>query len=244
MYVLNDIFFIRGIVEMSSLEKYGIAQTSDPTETENEVGGVSPKVLGTAHGQKVLIKTGTNDDGMDCLAEYFAYRLGTAIGIAVNEVSLIDCGILLGLKRDLCSVHVWEDDFTTTSELGGELFDLEVDKVSFFDGIIYNGDRHGGNYGILNDELFCIDHGFATPWQTRVSRAYIKDYCNSDVEDLIDNFMSVTVEEFYEMVELPKDLKHNIDSDVFTNIVTRMLKIQDIIRDIREEEDEDECSDW
>jgi hypothetical protein len=223
---------------MNSLEKYGITQTSDKDQAYDECGGVSPKVLGTANGQKVLIKTGTHDEGHDCFAEYFAYKLGAAIGIAVNEVKLVDCGDLLGFRQKLCSVHTWENDFCTAGSYGGSLDQVEENKLSFFDEIINNDDRHGSNYGVLNDKLFCIDHGFAYPWKTKLYEDgdwLLRKVNKSGVGEVVDKFLSLTEKDFEEMVSLPEDLDHKLGSEYFTGTVERMLKCQELIRKNKEE---------
>ena len=220
---------------MNSLEKYGIVQTSDKNQAYNECGGVSPKVLGTSNGEKVLIKTGTHSNGQDCLSEYFAYKLGTAIGIKVNEVKVIDCGDLLGLGWKLCSVHKWENDFCTASHYGGDLDRDKEDALSFFDELINNDDRHNSNYGVLNDELFCIDNGFAEPWKTGIPSTHLLHRASKPtVKEILEKFMSLTKEDFEEMVKFPEDLQHDLPSYYFSDIVVRMLRCQKIIKSEKE----------
>jgi hypothetical protein len=224
---------------MSSLEKYGITMTEGKDEAWGRIGGVSPKVLGTSNGKKVLIKAGTHHDSRDCLAEYFAYKLGQAIGIAVNEVKLIDCGLLIGLDYDLCSVHTWEEDFITANNYGGKLDSGAEDRLALFDEILYNDDRHGSNYGVLNDNLFCIDHGFAEPWGQRVyqdGRLLLNRVAKETTKEVVEKFMSLTVYDFEEMVKSPIDIKYNEELCKKTaEIVSRMLKVQEIIREYKKE---------
>jgi len=217
-----------------SVEKYGIVMTSDRNQAYSEVGGVSPKVLGTSEGQKVLIKTGTHSNGQDCLSEYFAYNLGKAIGVKVNEVKLVDCGDLFGLHFKLCSVHKWENDFCTASEYGGDLDRQKEDTLFLFDEIINNGDRHNSNYGVLNDELFCIDNGFAEPWKKLKGHgAYLKSCASRPtVREIVEKFMALTKEDFEEMAKFPEGLQHSLPSCYFKDTVDRMLDCKKVIEEM------------
>jgi len=223
---------------MSSLEKYGITMTEGKEEAWSRIGGVSPKVMGSSDGTKVLIKCGTHDYGQDSLAEYFAYKLGQAVGIDVNEVKLIDCGILLGLRENLCSVHTWEDDFCTAGNYGGKLDQGAEDRLALFDEIIYNDDRHGSNYGVLNDQLFCIDHGFAEPWNLKLyndGQRILRFASKIGTVEMVEKFMSLTKEDFEEMVNLSDlDTDKKIDS-MSELIVDRMLSVQELISENQKE---------
>ena len=225
---------------MNSLEFYQLEVTKNKDETYGEYGGVCPKVMGTVKGEKVLIK-GFSDNKNEPLAEYFAYKLGTKLGLYVNEVSLIDCGELLGLDTDLCSVHKWEDSFEKEMSLYGpdsmyRLAPEEIRKMKLFDEIINNEDRHDHNFGKLNNKLFLIDNGYAKPWQETIIKYDLQHKVSySEVKEMVDIFLSLTREDFEEMLlEIP----YNISEFLIDDIITRMLECQDIIKEYIEREGE------
>jgi hypothetical protein len=217
-------------MEQAILEKnYGITTTMNKQEMSSQYGGVTDKVMATVSGEKVMIK---GDTVKESLAEYFAYKLGEYLGLNINKVKLIDCGDLLGLSK-ICSVHWWEDDFKKQAACGRKLTDEERNKLEFFDAIINNDDRHGSNYGYVNDELFLIDHGLSKPWfqfaeceySFQIKRALQCPYC----QEIVEKFLSLTVEDFYNMLKLPAEIEVKYDEEIFDNIVNRMLDVQDYI---------------
>lgn len=220
-------------MEQSIVEKYDITVTSGLRETKGRYGGVSNKVVATVNGEKVMIK---GDNIRESLAEYFAYKLGEYLGLNINKVKLIDCGDLLDLSK-ICSVHWWEDDFEEQNGYRRELTGEEENKLGFFDAIINNEDRHKSNYGFINDELFLIDHGLSKPWYEfskyehyyEIKKALKCPHC----QEIVDKFMALTVEELYEMLELPVEISSQYDPEIFDKIVTRMLDVQDYIIELR-----------
>lgn len=216
-----------------AVEKYSIITIQGLRETKGQYGGITDKVMATVNGDKVMIK---GNDAIESLAEYFAYKLGEYLGLNINKVKLIDCGDLLGLSK-ICSVHWWEDDFEEQDGYRRELTGEEENKLGFFDAIINNEDRHNSNYGYVNNELFLIDHGFSKPWcefdkfqhYYEIKKALKCTYC----QETVDKFLELTVDELYEMLELPIEISSQYDPEIFDKIVTRMLDVQDYILELR-----------
>jgi hypothetical protein len=210
---------------MSSLEKYNIIKSDEETPD-----GISEKTFGYVEGKKVLIKTDYRPT--EILAEYFAYKLGEALEIPVNKVKLIDCGTLLGLKNNLCSVHWWEECFIDSADYVGIEEQKDLDMMKFFDAIIGNDDRHHHNYGFIDDCIFLIDHGLSYPWKSFYSEN-INDLHQTwhKVPEITNKFLSLTEDNFRKMLELPDDLEHNIPDGKFNKIVERMFEAQDILKE-------------
>ena len=171
-----------------------IISSDEEAEKASHVGGVCEKTLGTVEREKVMIK-GNGGDFYESLSELLAYRLGTAIGLKVNKVEIVDCGDLFGLSK-IASVHWWVNRFIPYRHTR----DLTINErtvLNFFDEVFNNDDRNSGNYGLVDGELFLIDHGFASPWANfetnwnmyATKEAVKSPYCLPFVE----NFMKLSL---------------------------------------------------
>ncbi|HLO11524.1 MAG TPA: HipA family kinase [Pseudoneobacillus sp.] len=228
---------------LQEVPRYKLSVTSDCETTQNQYGGLSPKIMATVEGQQVLVK-GQDGNEDESFAEFFCYRLASAIGLNVNKVKLIDCGTLLGLGK-ICSVHWWEHDFVCFAKLSKEekeaLTAEEKNPMLFFDDLINNQDRHGYNYGKVNDDIFLIDHGYARPWE-RINGDDLEWLYRSSkkigCKDVVEKFMSLTEQDFIKMCELNDDLE--IDKLYFDyyagRIIDRMTAVQKHILKMCEEE--------
>jgi hypothetical protein len=222
------------MLDIVNLESYEFNPTHTPRESQSICTGVSSKVLGTVNGRKVMIK---GDESDESFVEYFAYKLGEKLGYNINKVELTSHGKLLGLRSNLASIHHWEEDFIVAKDLEGEIDHFSEYPMRFFDLIIDNDDCHTGNWGFINEELFLIDHGMATPWNP-----YIKKYWNKlfniidrkECDFHVDKFMSLTIEDFEKMLEIPENLEYDDGGYLFDyyreDIINRMDEIQSLIK--------------
>lgn len=213
------------------LENESIELLMDRKQTGQEFGGVCDKVFGTVNDKKVLIKS-YKKTRMDSFAELFAYRLGTRLGLKVNKIKLVNCGTLLGLEHDFCSVHFLEDEFKTKCDLNyNAISSDDEDLVNIFDTIINNDDRHSSNYGKIGDELFLIDHGYSRPWRLNVDTSKLRVKSSNKLIQLMNTFINITDKEFEEMIKIPEEFS-NIELGVNLNlIIERMHIVQDTIKE-------------
>lgn len=221
-------------LELPEVEKYNIKVTMSKKDTSNTFSGVTDKVMATVNGEKVLIK-GDKCSPKEAIAEYVAYRLGEAIGLNINKVKLIDCGDLLGLAK-ICSVHWWEDKLIIARNVERHFSETEDIISKFFDSIIDNDDRNKGNYGLLNNELFLIDHGLAHPWNKfdesefshNFKRAVKDSYCLIYVE----NFILLSEDTINDFVNLPSELDHSFEDELFNRILKRIFDAQKYVKEL------------
>lgn len=207
-----------------------IEMSMDREETSESVLGVSPKIIGISNGRKVMVKS-SNGCPVESLAELFAYRLGTALGVKVNEVEIINSGSHFGLSN-VCSVHKWEDDFVISSKYENNQSYEDKQTLSFFDALLDNDDRNHGNYGYIGDQLFLIDHGFASPWDKigPYETSHLEKKYDS-ISDIVEKFLSLEEEDFWKMTELPNELKIEFQDRYTDGIVLRMIEAQLIIKE-------------
>lgn len=206
-----------------------IEMSMDREETSKTISGVSPKVMGIYNGQKVMIKCSAGCP-VESLAELFAFRLGTELGLRVNEVEITSEGKLFNLDR-ICSIHKWEDDFVISSKYENNQSHQDKQILSFFDSLLDNDDRNHANFGYINDELFLIDHGFAGPWNMvgpYERRNLEKTF--SSISEVVEKFLSLEEEDFWEMTELPDEFKLDFHERYINQIVLRMIEAQLIIK--------------
>ena len=185
----------KGIGKPADLEKYrelleGSKKVSVKVSTtlhkdnlqkywKENVGGINGKVMGTLEdGTMVMIKKGSEKD---CLQEYLAYKLGELLGLNVNKVSLMAEKYDLIEERQtkgtrFYSIHYWIENFKPAHKNGKN---READKIiqygmRFFDKLIGNWDRHGGNWGFDNEgTLWLIDNGFSAMFNEWTEEYYI-----------------------------------------------------------------------
>lgn len=192
--------------------------------------GISKKIMGFTNGEKVMVKS-TEGQPQEALAEYFAYRLGERLGLGVNRVEIINFGDKLDDKLDpICTVHWWEEDFIVYRNFEDIESDFEVSTRKFFDLLLENDDRHGSNYGFLNDEIFFIDHGCCSPWEvfSSVDKPWLKKHAR-EIPEIAKKFMSITEQEFEELATVDRDI-YNYGSRT-KYIVRRMLEAQSILKE-------------
>lgn len=211
--------------------------TMDKETAGNKYCGITPKVMATIEGEQVLIKGGYPKE---CLAEFFAYKLGTALGYKVNKVSLIDCGEFFRL-RTVCSVHWWQGDLAEAGRVSDERRMNGAQLIKFFDNIIHNSDRHNGNYGYLDNgggDLFLIDHGLASPWiqLTSNDKHNFENLVKNnffEVRPFVDKFLSLKDNDFINMFVMPENFKYKFEYedeyDIIPSIIKRMKTIQKLI---------------
>lgn len=209
---------------MSILENTKISKSD-----EKNTIGVSPKIMGFVNGQKVMVKS-TDGEPQEALAEYFAYQLGTRIGLNVNQVEIIDCGDKLDPQLDpICTVHWWEDEFIIYRKYQDEesVYDKALRK--FFDVLLDNDDRHGSNFGFLNDEIFFIDHGCCYPWEPFLTsdREKLCKYAK-EIPDVVSDFMKLTDEDFYEMLDIEV---YDFGIVKYKHIIRRMMAAQNALKE-------------
>ena len=203
---------------MSILENTKISKSDE----QNTIG-VSHKIMGFVGGHKVMVKS-TEGQPQEALAEHFAYQLGSRIGLNVNQVEVIDCGNELDTKLDpICTVHWWEDDFIIYRHYENEESVYDKSLRKFFDVLLDNDDRHGSNYGFLNDEIFFIDHGCCYPWaeMTKPEKEKLCKYAE-EIPDTVSDFLKLEKTDFENMLDISVydfSSKNNC-------IVKRMLEAQ------------------
>lgn len=205
-----------------------------------EVGGQANKAFAFYEGRKAMVKE--NNKPEECYAEYLAYKLGTYLGIKVNEVILGDCGRDFGWYDTSVSIHIWEDNLVMGDKFLGGLSNKARHTMQFFDDIIDNGDRHGSNYGILNKELFLIDHGYADPWSDLDSGSYqAQDIAYGTVQVLKHNprvilkLMTINEDNIGDIINIDPTLKfHEFEEIAIYNKIelvrTRLLEVVRLVK--------------
>ena len=235
---------------MKKISSERISVTSDIESTRSNISGISPKIMATVENKKVMIK---GDATKEAYAEYFAYRLGSFLGLNINKVGLTDEGSLLGLPTNLCSIHWWEENFVEFAQARqkieniNEKFSKELYQMRLFDLIIENEDRHIGNYGIIDNKLFLIDNGLSRPWYNFDGKNHYditNEIYNSSFSELIKNencldivkqFAALSDYRIKSFVKLPSDIEVNDFRKNYINtlskeIISRMRNIRKYFR--------------
>ena len=200
------------------------------------MGGINDKVMGTLEdGTMVMIKKGSEKD---CLQEYIAYKLGELLGLNVNKVSLMAEKYDLIEERQtkgtrFYSIHYWIENFKPAHKNGREADKIIQYGMRFFDKLIGNWDRHGGNWGFDNEgTLWLIDNGFSAMFDEWTGEFNFKfsaqdfrcqlEYQN--MKDIVDRFLGLSVMDF---AGLFKDIPVKFAQDSFkTGFINRMVEIQ------------------
>ena len=211
------------------MKKQDIFILSDKKRSSELVDGISEKVLVMINGEKVMIKGDTNRESY---AEYFASKLGEELGLNINKVILTPNGELFGLCK-VSSIHWWEDDFEPGDHYK-YMGEDEMILMNFFDAIIDNDDRHAGNYGVVGDELFLIDHGTSGPWREWKDKEYAtaieRAINNKEVLPYVERFLSLTEDKLWALSMPPIMLLEEFNKELFDEVFNRMLKAQKYIK--------------
>lgn len=204
------------------------------------LAGICDKVIAeTEAGEKVMVKAGyagfAPDEAM--IAERFAYTLGKMLGLNVNEVQIIDFGHELGLGTEYASVHYWEDEFTQAMDMPTGTINRDHPdrlKMKFLDDLLYNGDRHYGNWGELNGRVFMIDHGHARPWDGQFQPiSYDTKYNIEEVPEVMKmakRFLKFTKQDFVSMLSGLDEIPYATER--VAKVIKRMIAAQDELRTI------------
>lgn len=226
-------------------KKLKLELKDDFENAKSNLGGVCPKKFGYVNGNKVLIK-GYSNNPEEAFVELLAYRLGSKIGVKVNKVKLMTHGKILGFRGDLCSVHTWEPQFKVKDGIGILPFFFDKDKgragMSFLDIVINNTDRHGGNWGRLENtlEIFVIDNGYGRPWDglkkynqviekiTRVKESY------PEIMKYVERYAKLTDQDIIKLTKLNKRELSLIDSYKHRRTTEGLMFIRDACANIME----------
>lgn len=205
---------------------------------KEDMGGINGKVMGTLEdGTMVMIKKGSEKD---CLQEYLSYKLGELLGLNVNKVSLMAEKYDLIEERQtqntrFYSVHYWIENFKPAHKNGKN---READKtiqygMRFFDKVIGNRDRHGGNWGFDNEgTLWLIDNGFSgmfDEWNGEFNFKFSGHDFHQKLEyknmkDIVDRFLKLSAMDF---AGLFKNIPVKFAQESFKRgFVNRMTEIQ------------------
>ena len=134
---------------------------------EFTTGGMLAKCWRRENGKVLLYKTGTEgfaNSGLEPYSEYYAYQVADAMGIDAIPYNLSKwkgkmcstCELFTNLDFSYVSIGrmVTESGIEAVinyyKKLGAKYYDSFVDMV-VFDALIYNEDRHLGNFGLLVD---------------------------------------------------------------------------------------------
>lgn len=147
---------------------YGSSQVTGFTSTpEFTTSGMLPKCWRRIDNKIYLYKAGTSgmaNTGMEPYSEFYASQIAKAMGLDYVEYKLAKwkknlcsiCELFTNIDVSYVSMHrfVKKNNVKETAsylkELGQEFYDAFVDML-VFDALIYNTDRHYGNFGLLVD---------------------------------------------------------------------------------------------
>ena len=222
--------------------------TSSPEFTTN---GMLPKCWRRIDGKIVLYKggtTGASNTGNEPYSEFYAYQIGKILGINVVPYSISKwkdtlCSTCeLFTSKDISFVPVgrivrsggMKAVREYYSKLGNE-FEKALDDMIIFDALIFNTDRHYGNFGFLVDShtndiiapapLF--DHGnslfnFAAG-EALESKEGILKYAKAQLprvyDDFVDEAKNAMTHEWRNSIRrlldfrLPRHARYNLDKN-------------------------------
>ena len=175
--------------EMLSLVAYtGVEQSTGKFTTSPELttGGMLPKAWRFINGEGIYLYKGGNDiltyGGNEPYSEYYASQIAEQMGLNAVYYDLENWKGILASKCKLFSsidvsyVPIWRviPDITIKKALDyydslGAEYGEQIRSMLMFDALIYNEDRHFGNFGLLRDNKTgefiapapMFDHGHA-----------------------------------------------------------------------------------
>lgn len=175
--------------EMLSLVAYtGVEQSKGKFTTSPELttGGMLPKAWRFINGEGIYLYKGGNDiltyGGNEPYSEYYASQIAEQMGLNAVYYDLENWKGILASKCKLFSsidvsyVPIWRviPDITIKKALDyydslGAEYGEQIRSMLMFDALIYNEDRHFGNFGLLRDNKTgefiapapMFDHGHA-----------------------------------------------------------------------------------
>lgn len=216
-----------------------IELTDDSYDLGQDLDGCDRKIIAWVEGRKVMIKGGGDESSF---LEYFASKLGKLIGLNINEVDVIknEEEFHLGTRKNIVSVHYWEEDFVDAHSCRSfKLWENVLRR--FFDSIIDNDDRNYGNYGTVNNEMFLIDHGLAKANLTFDKNEYETRFKHAletkETFPYVENFINLTEEQIIECailnVEIPEDSL--CDEEFINRCIERVLSCKNYVTELYEE---------
>lgn len=147
---------------------YGSTQVSGFTSTpEFTTSGMLPKCWRRINNKIYLYKAGTSgmaNTGMEPYSEFYAYQIAKTMGLDCVEYKLAKwkknvcsvCELFTNIDVSYVPMHrfIKKNNLRETAsflkEMGEEFYNSFVDML-VFDALIYNTDRHYGNFGLLVD---------------------------------------------------------------------------------------------
>ena len=147
---------------------YGSTQVSGFTSTpEFTTSGMLPKCWRRINNKIYLYKAGTSgmaNTGMEPYSEFYAYQIAKTMGLDCVEYKLAKwkknvcsvCELFTNIDVSYVPMHrfIKKNNLKETAsflkEMGEEFYNSFVDML-VFDALIYNTDRHYGNFGLLVD---------------------------------------------------------------------------------------------
>lgn len=147
---------------------YGSTQVSGFTSTpEFTTSGMLPKCWRRINNKIYLYKAGTSgmaNTGQEPYSEFYAYQIAKTMGLDCVEYKLAKwkknvcsvCELFTNIDVSYVPMHrfIKKNNLRETAsflkEMGEEFYNSFVDML-VFDALIYNTDRHYGNFGLLVD---------------------------------------------------------------------------------------------
>ncbi len=166
-YNLYDNRFSRVLAQIAFTGHGSYVGTTFRSSPEFTTGGMLAKCWRRINGKIFLYKTGTEgfaNSGMEPYSEFYAYQVAKAMQINAVEYNIgkwkdklcSTCELFTDKNYSFISIGRlvrnggMEAVIKYYRDLGQDFYDEMVDMV-VFDALIYNEDRHFGNYGFLID---------------------------------------------------------------------------------------------
>lgn len=184
-YNLYDNRFSRVLALIAFTGTGSYARSSFRSSPEFTTNGMLAKCWRRENGKVILYKTGTEgfaNSGLEPYSEYYAFQIARTMGISAIEYNLSKwkghlCSTCeLFTDKDTAFVSAGrmlqgksiEEVISFYQKLGKKYYESFVDMI-VFDALIYNEDRHLGNFGFLVDShenkiMKCaplFDHGLS-----------------------------------------------------------------------------------
>ena len=217
-----------------------LPKVSSINKLYSEYAATEPFFACLDNGQEVVVKYINNCEGnLVLINEYISYCIAKAMCVPTPDfgICLLDSSVNVACDFNLTTANYGPAFYTvfvkkTMPLLASGFISLPKNIESFinillFDHIIYNKDRHPGNFLYSQDgELFAIDHSHVFKNQCIWDRfAFSQGMTNNDYLDKeILEFNQETYSILFEKLRLKRDSFNNISNLVKTNLTEEYIR--------------------